>query len=212
MNGWANNIIDPEQKKSETSAPGDNPKSSAYLSQVERESGVWKPLKEAFPWNPVTSFSFTNAEIINYFVSRRAVDGLSANDTKAMNKSALNLFQCGHIQDIRVCYTSRKQLSIKYSCIPEMSKDRVCKLILILDSELYNVVGAKCRCPARKGPRQKRLDALSVTSLTSRRNEILLKGKGSFFYNKVYAKRQRDKPNSCLASEETTPYTKPKTE
>ena len=53
MNGWANNIIDPEQKKSETSAPGDNAKSSAYLSQVERESGVWKPLKEAFPWNPL---------------------------------------------------------------------------------------------------------------------------------------------------------------
>ena len=140
MNGWAGNIIDPEQKKSETSAPGDHAKSSAYLSQVERESGVWKPLKEAFPWNPVTSFSFTNAEIINYFMSRTAVDGLPASDTKGMNKSALNLFRCGHIQDIRVCYTSQKQLSIKSNCIPEMRKDRVYKLILILDSESYNVV------------------------------------------------------------------------
>ena len=148
-------------------------------------------------------------------MSRTAVDGLPASDTKGMNKLALNLFRCGHIQDIRVCYTSKKQLGIKSNCIPEMRKDQVYKLILILDSESYNVVGAECGCPAGKGPhasckhvgapcyayshigrgpdfltctdklqecnkpRQKRLDALPVTSLTSRTNEILLKRKGS---------------------------------
>ena len=44
-------------------------------------------------------------------------------------------------------------------------KDRICKVILILDSELYNVVGAEC--------------GWLLVWLVYRRNEILLKGKAS---------------------------------
>ena len=71
---------------------------------------------------------------------------------KGMNKSALNLFQCVHIQNIRVSYTSQKQLCIKSNCIPEMRKDQVYKVILTLESDMYNVVGADYGSPAGKGP------------------------------------------------------------
>lgn len=45
----------------------------------------------------------TNAQIINYFVLRNSVDSMPANDMKTIDSSALNLFQCGHVQDIKVC-------------------------------------------------------------------------------------------------------------
>ena len=61
-------------------------------------NAVWRPLRKAFP--PSIPINFTNAEIVNYFVIRRAIDGLPASDVKGMNSSALNLFWCGHLQDI----------------------------------------------------------------------------------------------------------------
>ena len=47
-------------------------------SEFDIESGTWKPLKEAFSATSQPPFSFSNAEIINYFKMRKAVDGLPA--------------------------------------------------------------------------------------------------------------------------------------
>ena len=138
-------------------------------------------------------------------------------DMKGMNSSALNLFRCGHIQQITVCYRSdQKQLCIKANCMPEMRKDRVYHLTMVLNLESSDIVGAECGCPAGKGPHAsckhigglcfaleefsrigktpeystctdklqqwnkphpKKLDILPVASLSSRREEILLKEK-----------------------------------
>ena len=40
---------------------------------------------------------------VTYFVSRTASDRLPAKDLMSVNKSAENLFRCGHVQDIIVC-------------------------------------------------------------------------------------------------------------
>ena len=68
--------------------------------------------------------SFTNAQIINYFVIKNMVDGMPANDMKVIDSSALNLFRCGHIQDIKVC--PDQHLAIQANCVPEMRKDCIC--------------------------------------------------------------------------------------
>ena len=151
--GWANNIVDPERKTSLS----DLGSTQSLLDPAQDESVLreWKPLKEAFPWgSDSTQFLFSNAEIINYFVSRTATDGLPVCDMKSMNTSALNLFQCGHIQGIQVCCTPQNQLHIMSNCIPKMKKDRLYKVVLLLDSiSGGNVVGAECGCPAGKAPR-----------------------------------------------------------
>ena len=67
------------------------------------------------------SFDFTFAQIVSYFVNRFVCDGLPAGDFKGINKSAENLFICGHIQ---VCHTY-DHLLVKAKCLPEMRKDRV---------------------------------------------------------------------------------------
>ena len=95
-------------------------------------------------------FSFTNAQIINYFVVRTAVDGMPVSDMKAINISAQNLFRCGHIEDIRVFFD--KYMCVRTKCLPEMRKDLVYKLLLFLDLESSDIVAAECGCPAGKGP------------------------------------------------------------
>ena len=83
----------------------------------------WQLLKQAFTGkSPDELFTFNNANIINYFVVQTTVDGKPANDTKAMNSSALALFRCGHVQDIEVCYDSH--ICLRASCLPEMREDR----------------------------------------------------------------------------------------
>ena len=62
----------------------------------------WQLLKEAFAGKVSNDiFTFTNANIISYFVMRAAVDGMPANDMKAINSRALTLFRSGHIQRIK---------------------------------------------------------------------------------------------------------------
>ena len=42
--------------------------------------------------DPEDVFTFTNPQMISYFIVRMATDGNPASDVKAMNKSALGLF------------------------------------------------------------------------------------------------------------------------
>ena len=87
---------------------------------------------------------------MNYFVVRKTVDDLPACDIKGMNSSAVGLFRCGHIQDITVRF--QNCIYIKASCLPEMRKDCVYKLILVLGKVSFDVLEAECGCPAGKGP------------------------------------------------------------
>ena len=109
----------------------------------------WQDIK-----NYATVIKFTNAQIIEYFVLRRAIDGLPVSDFKSMNTSALNLYKCGHIQKVEACICS--QFSIMYLravCLPEMRKDRVYFLEMQLNSTNFEIQGASCGCPAGHGPK-----------------------------------------------------------
>ena len=143
-NGWSNKVIDPDGKEK-----SDN---STVCSQMPHvPAGVWQPIKDAFVGEAAHKmFSFTNAQIINYFVVRTAVDGMPASDMKVINNSAVYLFHCGHVQDIRVNF--EKYMCVQAKCLPEMRKDRIYKLILFLDLESSEIIAAECGCPAGKGP------------------------------------------------------------
>ena len=84
------------------------------------------------------SFDFTFAQIVSYFVNRSVCDGLPAGDFKAINKSAENLFICGHIQNIQVCLTD-DHLLMKAKCLPEMRKDRVYFLKMALNVNTFDI-------------------------------------------------------------------------
>ncbi len=117
----------------------------------DRTSNDWLMLKEAFVGKaPHQILSFTNANIINYFVVRTAVDGMPSDDIKAINSRALNLFRSGHIQCIRT--RTNKHILIQANCLLEMRKDRVYKLFLSLDLATSDIISAECGCPAGKGP------------------------------------------------------------
>ena len=86
-------------------------------------------------------------------MTRQVSDGLLAADFKSLNSNAEFLYRCGHVQSIQVVHTST-QLFLKASCLPEMRKDRVYSLYLILDSpqSACDIVYAVCGCPAGAGP------------------------------------------------------------
>ena len=96
-NGWAKDIIDPDGIFTSQQQGVSLSTSDCGLPEIDANA-VWKPQKEAFlPSNPI---NFTNAETVNYFVLRSTTDGMPASDVKQMSKSALNLFRCGHLQEI----------------------------------------------------------------------------------------------------------------
>jgi hypothetical protein len=56
---------------------------------------------------------FNNSQIVEYFVTRTVSDGLRSDDFKSINKSAVNLFRCGHTQNIEISSDE-----ISYLCEP----------------------------------------------------------------------------------------------
>ena len=77
-----------------------------------------------------TAFNFTMAEMFEYFVHRKAEDGLASNDFKDMNSRAYPLFTAGHIQ-----YVSYKKsddmVFVKCVCMAEMKKDVTYKIHVV---------------------------------------------------------------------------------
>ena len=71
-----------------------------------------------------------------------------------MNQSAENLFLCGHVQRIEVGTGTGASSTIwvRADCLPEMKKDRIYKVILCLNDQVFDIVEAQCGCPAGKGP------------------------------------------------------------
>ena len=95
--------------------------------------------------------SFTDGQLVTYFVCRTVADGLPAGDFKSMNKSAKYLFDCGHVQNIQIGQSTGYTL-VRANCLPEMKKDRVYKVFLSLEKTSWDIATAECGCPAGKGP------------------------------------------------------------
>ena len=95
--------------------------------------------------------SFTDGQLVSYFVFRTVADGLPAGGFKSMNKSAKYLFDCGHVQNILIGQSTAYTL-VRANCLPEMKKDRVYKVFLSLEATSWDIATAECGCPAGKGP------------------------------------------------------------
>ena len=61
----------------------------------------WKSIQSAFK-SPSEVPNFSTSNIITYFVTRTAADGLAVGDFTSASKSAENLFLCGHVKDIEL--------------------------------------------------------------------------------------------------------------
>ena len=94
---------------------------------------------------------FSMSQIVAYFVTRTVKDSLPAGDFKSVNRSAENLFRCGHIQRIE-CVPEGDILYVRSNCLPEMRKDRVYCVKIALQSSSFDIIGAECGCPAGHGP------------------------------------------------------------
>ena len=140
-NGWATqNLINPDEC---------NGASAPNLMPSLEFNGKWTNIINAYS-QPEEVPLFNHGHMISYFVSRTAVDDLASGDVKSINNSAKYLYDCGHIQDIEVGYSSTS-LHLRATCIPEMRKDRVYKVIMTLDCKTYDIITATCGCPAGKG-------------------------------------------------------------
>ena len=103
-----------------------------YGTVLERSERLfWASGNRIYCMSPADVLQFNMGHTVTYFVSRTVSDGLPATDLKSVNKSAENLFRCGHVQDIIVC-TANMSIFVRAKCIPEMRKDRVYKLSLAL--------------------------------------------------------------------------------
>ena len=143
-NGWATkNLINPDECGG-SAAPNLMPSPESTFN------GKWTNIKNAYSW-PEEVPSFNHGHMISYFIARTAVDGLASGDVKSINKSAKYLYDCGHIQGMEVGYTSTS-MHLRATCIPEMRKDRVYKVIMSFDCKTYDINTATCGCPAGKGP------------------------------------------------------------
>ena len=113
-------------------------------------NGTWTNIKDVYS-RPKEVPLFNHGHMISYFVSRTAIDGLASGDIKSINKSAKYLYDCGHIQCMEVGYTSTS-MHLRAMCIPEMRKDRIYKVMMILDHSTSDINATTCGCPAVKGP------------------------------------------------------------
>ena len=117
-----------------------------YQLIMSTQLDQWTKLEDSCTCIP----PFTVANITDYFVTRVASDGKTANDFKNINSRAYPLFKAGHIQSI---YISCKDTShiIRCTCLPEMKKDTLYKINVTLDSA-GDITQATSACPAGSGP------------------------------------------------------------
>ena len=114
------------------------------------ETDDWMDIKEFYK-SPDDVPRFTNAQIVSYFVIQQVCDSRLCGDFKAINRSAMNLFRCGHLQQVEVLNIS-DTLRLQAYCLPEMKKDKTYKVELSILHSKWEISAAKCRCQAGKGP------------------------------------------------------------
>ena len=137
--GWADTLVDP-----------DNVSATSDESYGAPDTSDWVDIKQ-FYTSPDTVPNFTNAQIVSYFVTRQVCDTCLCGDFKAINKSAMNLFHCGHLQQVEV-FNTHDTLWLRAYCLPEMKKDITYKVELSILNGKWEISGTICRCPAGKGP------------------------------------------------------------
>ena len=143
-NGWDKQLVDPDCHK----------KKCTERSTTLAPTDGWQDLTEVYGNSTKQSFGFAHAQLLGYFVTRIAHDGLPAGDFKSVYSSALNLFRCGHVQKIQVCHEiTSDSIFIRADCLPEMKKDRIYKIELQLEESNFEISAAQCGCPAGRGPR-----------------------------------------------------------
>ena len=81
--------------------PPGAPVVSGIESSLSYPDVGWKRISTAYS-SPESVPQFTMGHIVTYFVTRTVCDSLPATDLKSINKSAENLFRCGHVQEIVV--------------------------------------------------------------------------------------------------------------
>jgi len=108
--GWADTLVDPDN----TSVNNDE----GYGAP---ESDEFVDIKQFYTC-PDTVPNFTNAQIVSCFVTQQVCDTCLCGDFKAINKSAMYLFRCGHLQQVEI-YNSQDRLWLQAYCLPEMKKD-----------------------------------------------------------------------------------------
>ena len=96
-NGWdTKQLVDP-----------DHPCSSAREDASLVPTDGWQEITQAYMHLPPQQvIAFTNAQMISYFVTRTADDGMPVGDFKSLNKSVYCIFHCGHVQEVEVCQES----------------------------------------------------------------------------------------------------------
>ena len=124
--------------------PDNRSTSAETVPQLAVPTDGWQGLIQAFDSTDGV-FSFSNAQIISYFVTRTADDGLPMGDFKSVNNSAANLFRCGHVQQIQVAHDKSDTLFVRADCLPDIK--------LKLSKRTFDICGATCGCPAGKGPK-----------------------------------------------------------
>lgn len=111
----------------------------------------WNSLTDLAALGRSLSADFNMSHIVAYFVTRTVKDSLPAGDFKSINKSAENLFRCGHVQNIQLASVTGI-LYIKSNCLPEMRRDRVYCVRMALRGSSCDIIAAECGCPAGRGP------------------------------------------------------------
>ena len=86
--------------------------------------------------------NFSTSNIITYFVTRTAADGLAVGDFTSASKSAENLFLCGHVKDIELS-SQPDILWVRAKCLLEMRKDKLYKVIALLSSVNSDILTVK---------------------------------------------------------------------
>ena len=165
--------------------PDNQIKQAPTVPQLAAPADGWQELTEAYGSDDQV-FGFTNAQLVTYFVTRTADDGLPLGDFKSINSSAEKLFCCGHVQNIQVAQDTEDTFFLRADCVPEMKKDRLYKISMRLDRKTFDICGATCGCPAGKGPKgsckrgvrhfqKSRTHSVKSYEIFSRNHEIFLK-------------------------------------
>ena len=124
------------------------------LSKMSEPLSGFLKLKESYKsaivYQNLSKLSMS--QIVNYFIDAVAADFNSKLDFKSLHESSFQLFKDGHIQDIYV-KLGFKTLIIVATCLPEMRKDRIYKLMMRLEASSGDIQFANCGCIAGRGPK-----------------------------------------------------------
>lgn len=80
--------------------------------------------------------------MITYFVDRQTCNSMPASDVKSINENAYALSERGHIQRVEMT-TDPQSIYVRSICLPEMRKDRIYKVSIVLDKDSNDILAGK---------------------------------------------------------------------